>query len=152
VHSFLLERAQRIPRPIDEVFAYFGNAQNLEALTPPWLGFRILSPLPIVMAAGTHIVYRIRWHYWPVRWVTEIQSWHPPSRFVDVQLRGPYRRWHHTHTFEAVAGGTLMRDVVQYELPFGLLGRLMHGCLVRADLKAIFDYRARRVADLLGTY
>jgi ligand-binding SRPBCC domain-containing protein len=148
--SFLLQREQWIPRPIQEVFAYFAAAHNLEALTPPWLGFRILSPMPIVMRAGTRIQYRIRWHGWPVRWLTEIRRWDPLSSFVDVQLQGPYRLWHHTHSFASVKGGTLMRAVVHYALPFGFLGQMMHGWLVQVDLQAIFDYRARKVEELWG--
>ena len=149
MRSFLLQREQWIPRPIEAVFSLFASARNLEAITPPWLGFRILSPEPIMMHVGARIVYRVRWHRLPLRWVTEIRTWEPPNRFVDFQLQGPYRLWHHTHTFEAVNGGTLMRDLVRYALPLGLLGRLAHAWWVEADLKAIFDYRASKVPELL---
>lgn len=147
---FRLQREQLLPRPIDEVYAYFADVRNLETITPPWLGFKILSPLPIAMGAGTRISYRIRWHGVPIRWLTEIRSWQPPCRFEDVQLQGPYRLWHHVHAFRAVDGGTMMTDQVDYELPLGFLGRCMHRCLVKADLKAIFDYRALKVAEALG--
>lgn len=148
---YLLQREQWIPRPIGDVFAFFADARNLEAITPPWLRFQILSPEPIVMRSGSQILYRLRWRGFPVRWLTEIQSWNPPTEFIDVQTKGPYRLWHHTHRFEPVNGGTLMRDLVRYALPFGPLGRLAHAWLVRSELRAIFDFRGRRVSDILGT-
>jgi ligand-binding SRPBCC domain-containing protein len=150
VRTFLLQREQWLPRPIDEVFAFFADAANLEALTPPWLGFRILSPGPITMRVGTPIVYRIRWRWLPLRWLTEIEEWQPPSSFVDVQRRGPYALWRHTHGFESRAGGTRMWDRVEYALPLGPLGLLLHRLFVRRDLEAIFAYRAIRVEELFG--
>jgi len=150
VHPYLLQREQWIAQPMQGVFAFFGDARNLEAITPPWLGFQILSPEPIAMARGSLIEYQIRWHRFPIRWVTEIRSWDPPTSFTDVQLRGPYRLWEHTHRFQAVDGGTRMRDVVRYALSFGFLGRMAHGWVVKADLERIFDYRERKVAELLG--
>jgi ligand-binding SRPBCC domain-containing protein len=140
-------REQWIARPVEEVFAFFADATNLEAITPPWLRFRILSPAPIAMGAGALIFYRLRWGRLPLRWVTRIEEWQPPSRFIDVQLRGPYALWHHTHSFEPHEDGTLMRDRVRYALPLGPLGRLTHRLFVRRDLEAIFDYRARKVSD-----
>ncbi len=148
--TYLLRREQWVPRPVEVVFAYFAEAQNLESVTPPWLAFRILTPLPIVMQAGTRITYRIRLHGCPIRWVTEIENWEPPTQFVDIQLRGPYRFWHHTHRFEAVDGGTRISDTVQYALPLGPLGRLANRWFVQADLAAVFDYRAEQVASLFG--
>jgi hypothetical protein len=150
MHLYTLERTQFIPRSIDETFAFFADAGNLEAITPDWLRFQILTSGPIQMHCGTLLEYRLRWRRVPIRWLTEIRAWEPPHRFVDVQLRGPYRLWEHEHTFEAVGEGTLMRDVVRYALPFGALGRLAHAWLVRRDLESIFDYRARKVAALLG--
>ncbi len=147
---YVLRREQRIPRPIDEVFAFFAEARNLEALTPAWLGFRIVSVNPLPIQAGTLIRYQLRWHGIPLRWLTEIQSWTPPTGFVDVQLKGPYRLWYHTHSFEPLNGGTLMRDEVRYALPFGPLGRLVHVLMVRANVEAIFDFRAARVSEIFG--
>lgn len=151
MRTFLLQREQWIPRPIDQVFAFFADATNLEAITPPWLRFRILEPRPAVLRAGTLIAYRLRWHGVPLRWLTEIEAWEPPFRFVDVQRRGPYALWHHTHEFEPSDGGTRMRDVVRYALPMGPLGTLMHRLIVRRELEAVFDYRAIRVSELFGT-
>lgn len=147
---YVLQREQLIPRPVEEVFAFFADARNLEAITPPWLGFQILSPELIVMAPGTLIEYRLHWHCLPMRLVTEIRSWNPPIGFMDVQLSGPYRLWEHTHRFQAVDGSTRMCDVVRYALPFGFLGRMAHAWVVRADLEGVFDYRARKVSELLG--
>jgi ligand-binding SRPBCC domain-containing protein len=144
-----LQREQLIPHPLEKVFAFFADAANLEAITPPWLRFQILTPPPIAMGPGTLIEYRLRWHGMPIRWVTRIDRWEPPIRFSDVQLRGPYRLWEHLHTFEPCDGGTRMCDVVRYALPFGPLGRLAHRMIVQSDLDAIFDYRAARVEEML---
>ncbi len=143
-----LRRRLWIPRPIDEVFAFFSDARNLEAITPSWLGFRILTPGPIRIAEGTRIRYRLRLHGIPVGWETEIREWKPPHRFVDVQLHGPYQLWHHTHRFEPRDGGTLMTDIVRYRLPLGIIGRLVHRLKVRRDVERIFDYRAQHIPEL----
>jgi len=145
-----LRREQWIPRPVEEVFAFFSDAGNLGAITPPWLGFRILTPAPIRMQSGTHLNYRLAWHGLPIRWLTEIRRWQPPAMFSDAQLRGPYRLWHHTHRFEARGGGTRMTDVVRYRLPLGVLGRAMHALKVRRDLERIFDYRRQAIAERFG--
>jgi ligand-binding SRPBCC domain-containing protein len=145
-----LRREQWIARPIDEVFAFFADARNLEEITPPWLGFRTLTPAPIRMAAGTLIRYRLSLHGVPIRWTTEIREWEPASRFVDVQLSGPYRLWHHTHRFAESNGGTRMWDVVRYRVPLGWLGRVMNAILVRRDVERIFEYRSARIAEIFG--
>lgn len=150
VRAHTLRREQRLPGSPDDVFAFFGDARNLEAITPPLLRFEVLTPDPIAMGPGALISYRLRVRGMPVGWLTAIREWDPPHRFVDEQLRGPYALWHHTHTFEALEdGGTLMRDVVRYALPLGPLGELALRLFVRRDLEAIFDYRARRIVELL---
>src|SRR4051794_37923373 len=120
----VLRREQRLEAPPSVVFPFFADARNLEAITPPLLGFRLLTPQPIAMGVGTFLQYALRVHGVPVRWDTLIQEWDPPHRFVDVQVRGPYRLWHHTHSLVAVDGGaaTLMRDTVRYSVGFGVLG------------------------------
>lgn len=145
-----LERAQVIPRPVPEVFAFFADAANLEAITPPFLRFRIVTPPPIVMAPGARIDYRLSLFGVPFGWETEIVAWEPNVRFVDVQRRGPYRHWHHLHTFEAVPEGTCMRDRVDYALPLGGLGGLAHALFVRRTLDRIFDHRRATIAMRLG--
>lgn len=133
-----------LPLPPDELFPFFANAANLDALTPPWLHFHLVTPPPIAMRAGTLIDYRLRVHGLPLRWRTRINVWQPPHRFVDEQLRGPYRRWLHDHTFVARDGGTLARDVVQYAVPFDFLA---HRWLVRPDLERIFQHRAEALRN-----
>jgi ligand-binding SRPBCC domain-containing protein len=151
VHT--LQREQRLPGPPESVFAFFADASNLAAITPPLLGFRIVSDEPIEMRAGTLIEYRLRVHGVPLKWTTVIREWDPPHRFVDEQLRGPYALWHHTHTFEDDgAGATVMTDVVRYAIGFGPLGGLAQRLLVRRDVEAIFDYRAARVPQLLAAH
>src|SRR5579871_1189275 len=110
-----------VPHPREEVFAFFSRAENLEVLTPPWLHFSILSPGPISMRAGTRIRYRLRLHGIPLQWESEITAWDPPYRFVDEQMRGPYRRWIHEHQFLDRDGGTAVRDTVQYSVAGGAL-------------------------------
>jgi len=147
---YLLEREQWVPTPADEVFAFFSDARNLEALTPPWLGFSVLTPGRIRMAPGAQISYRLSWHRIPLRWETEITQWDPPHAFEDVQLSGPYRMWRHTHRFEPVDGGTRMTDRIRYALPFGFFGRLAHVVAVGRNLAQIFDYRHDQVRALFG--
>lgn len=146
----VLRREQRLPGAPDDVFPFFADARNLEAITPPLLAFRMLTPEPSEMAAGTLLRYRLRVRGVPINWLTEIAEWDPPHRFVDRQLEGPYSLWQHTHTFaDDGAGATIMRDVVRYALPLGGLGEIAHRLLVRRDLEQIFDYRAQRVFELL---
>jgi ligand-binding SRPBCC domain-containing protein len=125
-----------LPRPRDEVFRFFSNAANLEALTPPWLHFHIITP-DVAIRSGTLIDYRLRLHGIPFTWQSEISSWEPPHRFVDEQRRGPYRRWVHTHTFAEERGGTRIGDAVEFEVPFE---RLV-GWYVMRDVRKIFAFR-----------
>ncbi len=145
-----LTREQILPADPDAVFGFFADAFNLEAITPPWLRFGIVTPGPIRMAPGALIEYRLRVHGIPIRWLTRVEVWEPGVRFVDVQVRGPYRYWHHTHAFEPHRGGTLVRDTVRYALPLGPLGRLAHAAFVRRDLERIFDFRHAEVDRRLG--
>lgn len=145
-----LYREQFVPRPINEVFEFFARAGNLERITPPWLGFHLVTPEPASMAAGTLIEYRLRLHRVPVKWISRIDLWEPGRTFVDRQVRGPYRLWHHRHEFRPAGGGTLVRDHVRYALPLGPLGELAHVAFVERDLAGIFDYRRATVARLLG--
>ena len=143
-----LERTQLIHRPRREVFAFFERAENLEQITPAFLHFSITTPLPIEMKTGARIEYRLRLFGIPIRWRTRIDIYEPDIRFVDLQVRGPYRFWRHLHTFEETPEGTLMRDVVDYEIPLGPLGELAGRLFVRRTLSRIFDYRSRRIAEI----
>jgi ligand-binding SRPBCC domain-containing protein len=146
--SFIYHAEQRVPRPIHEVFDFFSHAENLESLTPPWLHFRILGVNPSPVRKGTLIRYALRWYVFPIHWTTEIVEWDPPHRFVDVQLKGPYKLWHHEHRFVAEGNATLIRDEVEYELPFGFLGSIAHRIKVRRDIGTIFGFHRQAVDKL----
>lgn len=146
MRSHLFKVSTDLAAPVETVFRFFSVAENLNLLTPPHLKFEILTPSPIVMGQGTVIDYRIRLRGVPMDWRTEITAWEPGRSFTDTQLRGPYKKWVHTHTFEPVEGGTRMTDLVEYELPLGFLGALVHP-LVRRDIERIFVYRSRAVSE-----
>jgi ligand-binding SRPBCC domain-containing protein len=148
--QYRLRRSQSIGRQLPEVFAFFADATNLEAITPPFLRFRIITPRPIEMGVGARIDYRLSLWGVPLSWRTRITCFEPDARFVDEQEAGPYAYWHHLHEFEAEGRGTRMRDEVTYRLPFGPLGRLAHVLLVERQLRTIFDYRERAILERLG--
>ena len=163
----LIERTQWVSSPLDETFRFYADPRNLGRITPPWLAFsleradyrsvatakaRNASDVQddIAMAEGLRLHYRIRPLLVAQRWTSEITVWDPPHRFVDEQVRGPYRRWHHEHCFRAVDDGTEIMDRVEYELPLGPLGRLAHMLLVKRQLASIFEYRERTITKLFG--
>lgn len=136
-----------LPRPVEDLFPFFSDAGNLERITPPLLEFRILTPRPIEMAEGALIDYRLKVRGLPVSWRTRISAWEPKRRFVDEQIKGPYRKWVHEHTFESKDGGTLCRDRVEYLAPGGsLVSRLF----VDHDVLDIFRYRHGMLLELFG--
>ena len=145
-----LAREQVVPARVEAVFEFFSQARNLEALTPDWLRFEVLTPEPIEMRAGALIHYRLRVHGVPVRWVTQIEAWEHERTFVDRQLSGPYSLWHHRHDFEARDGGTIVRDQIHYALPLGPLGEIAHELIVKRDLTEIFNHRHAAVRQVLG--
>ena len=148
--THVLETEFMLPAGIDEVFPFVADAGNLETITPPELQFRFVTPLPIEMRVGALIEYRLRLFGVPFSWLTEISVWEPGVRFVDRQLRGPFRLWHHEHRFESTpVGTTRLRDTVHYVLPFEPLGRIAHP-VVRARLDRIFAYRTERVRGIFG--
>ncbi|MBC2601306.1 SRPBCC family protein [Puniceicoccus vermicola] len=135
-----------IPLPREEVFPFFALAENLEKITPDSLKFEILTPLPIEMEEGVLIDYRLRIGGIPQSWQTLISRWDPPFQFVDEQMKGPYRKWVHTHTFRECDAGTEMTDRVEYELPFGPLGKIAHP-IIRRQLRKIFTHRNAVIGD-----
>lgn len=145
-----LRREQLVRAGLPEVFEFFSQARNLEVLTPDWLRFEVLMPEPVRMCEGTVIDYRLRLHGLPLRWRSRIERWEPRRTFVDRQVHGPYRIWHHRHEFEVAGSGTIVRDIVHYAMPWGPLGQLAHVLLVRRDLARIFDYRTEAVKRVLG--
>jgi ligand-binding SRPBCC domain-containing protein len=148
MRTFRYEDELILKVPLDEVFAFFGEARNLEKLTPSWLRFEVLTEGPIVMAPGTLIDYRIHWRGIPMRWRTEIEVWEPPHRFVDRQLKGPYRLWRHEHVFAETDDGTSIVDRVEYA-PIG--GVIAQRLAVAKDVRKIFAYRHEALAEVFGT-
>lgn len=144
---FTLETSLLLSRTLETVFPFFADASNLEKITPPWLRFEILTPLPIDMRSGTLIEYRLRFHGIPMRWQSEITAWDPPFRFVDEQRYGPYKTWIHEHTFSMRGDGSEIRDYVKYVPPGG---RLTNSLFVRRDVRRIFMYRQKKLLDLLS--
>jgi hypothetical protein len=133
---------QFVNEPLDKVFEFFSNADNLEKITPPAFGFKVISKSTDHVQVGTLINYKL----WldgliPLKWQTLITEWRPPFMFADLQKKGPYKKWHHTHTFETLGSGVLMKDQVDYSLPFGLLGLIIAGWKVRRDIRKIFNHR-----------
>ena len=149
--AYTLRVSTWLPLPRTEVFQFFTDAFNLEKITPAFLHFSVLTPAPIPMRLGTLIDYRIGLHGVPMTWKTEIAAWEPPSRFIDRQLRGPYRQWIHLHEFTDLDGGTLMRDQVDYVVPGpAVLGVLLNRLIVERDVRTIFSYRQRAIETALG--
>ncbi len=139
-----------LPQAREEVFEFFSAARNLEQITPPLLNFQVLTPEPIPMGEGTLIDYKLKVHGLPMKWRTKITRWNPPYQFADIQLKGPYKVWDHTHTFLEEDGGTRMIDEVIYELPFGPLGDIVHALMVRSDVEEIFRYRNSVIGALFA--
>lgn len=146
--SHQLRRTEIVPGSLEQVFAFFKDPYNLEALTPPWLAFRVDSSTDRTVRVGTEIAYSLRLHGFPMRWRSRISEYAEGEYFADEMLSGPYKRWYHRHLFRSVPGGVEIEDVVEYTLPFGPLGRLAHAVAVRRQLEQIFDYRAAQTARL----
>lgn len=142
--GYRLEAQQLVAEPRGQLFEFFSDAFQLERLTPPWLHFSVATPKPITITAGTLIDYKLRVHGLPMRWRSKISVWEPPAQFVDEQVKGPYRSWHHRHVFEEVEGGTLVRDIVHYRVPFAFLTDV----LVKRDLDQIFRYRREAMSRI----
>jgi ligand-binding SRPBCC domain-containing protein len=147
---YKLFREQVVPRPLKQVFDFFSRAENLEQITPPWLSFKVLRVDPEPVQRGTLIHYRLKLRGLPLRWTSEIILWEPPHQFADVQVRGPYKLWHHTHSFVEEGAGTRITDEVLYKLPFGPIGKLAHWAAVRRDVERIFAYREEKVRSLFA--
>ncbi len=145
-----LSSEQWVPAGTEDCFAFFSDAANLESLTPAFLHFRILTPLPIEMRAAALIEYQLSLLGLPLRWITRIEDWQPGRGFTDVQLRGPYAQWVHRHAFAPAEGGTCVRDEIEYTLPFAPLSDPVHALFVGPRLHQIFSYRRDAIARILG--
>ncbi len=146
--SHCLNTEMSLPLPIGEVFSFFSDAANLEAITPPELGLKILTERPITMAPGALIDYRLRLFGFSFKWRTRITSWNPPHGFVDEQMSGPYKEWVHTHTFKEISGGTSIFDVVKYRFPLWPFGEIAYP-IVRRQLDRVFRFRQQSIVLLL---
>ena len=145
--QYLLETGILLPDSLDRVFAFFADAFELETITPPWLHFHVLTLRPISMQLGQLIDYKLKLRGLPVRWQSEITAWEPPFRFVDEQVRGPYRKWHHEHTLEKHPDGTLVSDRVEYAVPGGWL---VNSLFVKRDLEKIFRFRHEKLREIFS--
>ena len=147
-HELVAE--QWVPKSPEEVFPYFCNERNLEELTPPFLSFKVMGKSTDAIEEGTLIDYKLKLHGVPFSWRTKIEAWQPVKKFVDTQLKGPYRKWHHTHEFQPLGGGTLLRDRVLFKLPLGILGDTLGGWKVHKDVQQIFTFRRQKIRELFG--
>lgn len=147
-HTHEIEYEQWVPGSPADVFPFFSNPYNLETITPDFLRFRVRGLTTPQLREGTRIDYRLALHGIPIRWQSIIDTWEPDRRFVDSQVKGPYKLWHHTHEFEPYNNGTLIRDRLRYELPLGPLGELIAGSWVARDVATIFAFRRKRLAEI----
>ncbi|MCS6830334.1 MAG: SRPBCC family protein [Armatimonadota bacterium] len=148
---FRFETRQTIPAPLEKVWDFFSSPANLKVITPPYMGFDILTPVPEKMEPGTIIAYTVRPLLGiPMFWVTEITHVEPLRSFVDEQRFGPYRFWHHRHTFIPVDGGVEMTDLVYYALPAPIIDGLINRLIVRPRIEEIFAFRRRKITELFG--
>ena len=148
--TWQLTISQWLHQPREQLFAFFADATNLEKITPDLLGFKVITPAPIEMKPGTLIDYKLKVRGIPIRWRTLIATWDPPNKFTDEQLKGPYKRWHHTHSFTEENGGTRCNDLVEYAPPGGPLAPLINQLVVQRDVEKIFTYRAKVLAEMFG--
>lgn len=148
--AYVLRRRQLVPGDLASVFGFFEDPKNLEAITPPWLRFEVRRSTTERVTLGTEITYRMRWQVFPMTWKSRISEYVEGEMFADEMLAGPYKRWYHRHLFATVPEGIMVEDIVEYELPFGVLGRLVHAATVRGQLEAIFDHRCQTIAGILS--
>jgi ligand-binding SRPBCC domain-containing protein len=146
---YTLHRQQWLPVDLRRAFAFFERPENLPRITPPWLGFQILTPPPFAMRRGLTIDYTLRVLGVRTHWRSLISEYDPPHGFRDVQVIGPYRLWDHRHRFWSERGGAVVEDFVVYQVPLGPLGAVLDGLLIRRQLREIFDHRRRRIEALL---
>lgn len=145
-----LRKQVLVPAPLEDVFSFFSKAENLNLITPPWLHFKILTPSPIKMEENASIDYSIKIFGFGMAWKSKITVWQPPHRFTDLQMKGPYRHWEHTHIFEEKEGNTYMEDVVRYAAPGFVLSPLLHFFFIRPRLEKIFVFRETSILEYFG--
>jgi len=150
-YDFIYQTEITLPVPLEDVFQFFSQSENLQTLTPPWLDFKINTRLPIEMKTGTLIDYQLRLYKIPIRWKTEITEWNPPYKFADTQLKGPYKKWVHEHIFVEKDGVCLIIDKVNYQVPGWILSPLINHLFVKRDIKRIFDFRHKKILQHFGS-
>ena len=143
--KYLLSSQLELSYPLQQVFEFFSRPENLSKLTPPSMGFQMTTPQPVEMASGLELTYRIRPLGFPMRWVSLIQTWNPPHEFSDIQLKGPFLSWEHSHRFSSTESGTRIEDKVLYRVPGGALAEKW---FVRKQLLDQFRYRTERMKEL----
>ena len=150
---FTLQSKQNLPISLEEAWQFLSNPKNLKTITPPYMGFKTLSGDDRPMYAGQIIQYIVTPVMGiPMKWVTEITHVQDKKYFVDEQRFGPYSLWHHKHFLKEIQGGVEMEDIVDYKIPMGILGQLVHPFLVAPKLKEIFDFRRQKLIELFGEY
>ena len=147
-HEIKIE--QWVPQPLNKTFSFFKEAKNLEKITPEFLKFKVLNQSTPKIQGGTILNYRISLHGCPMKWQSKIKDWEPDHKFSDIQLKGPYSHWYHTHEFEEKKDGTLIKDHVLYKIPFGILGDLIVGKWIRKDLQLVFNHRAKVINNIMA--
>ena len=145
---YTLKRIIRIPGSLDDVFAFFNRPENLDKVTPAFLGFTILTPSPLKLHNGAVFDYQVRLMGLPMRWTSVITNYEPPHQFVDIQLKGPYAFWHHKHSFEPKEDGVDVIDEVHYEVGYSLLGGVLHSLVIKHQLNMIFSHREKVMRTL----
>lgn len=140
---------QWVPCKREEVWSFFADEKNLEKITPPWLNFRIKNMSTKKIEKGSLINYKLKIHQLPIAWRTEISQYQEPDFFQDIQLKGPYKKWHHTHLFSNLGEGTLIEDKIDFQVPLGHIGRLLALQYVTNDVKKIFSYRMKVIEKYL---
>jgi len=148
--AHLFKSEQLMPRPVEQVFDFFKRPENLDAVTPKNLGFKILTPSPIIMQKGAVIDYTIQIYGIPMQWQTLITDYNPPCSFTDTQVKGPYKTWIHTHRFSAQGDGTLMVDEVEYSIAYGLIGEMARILFVKREIEKIFNHRRKIMNQVFG--
>lgn len=150
---YQLQSKLNLPIGVQEAWDFLSNPKNLKLITPPEMGFVIKSGADRPMYAGQLIQYSVSpLPGFTTKWVSEITHVQEPEYFVDVQVFGPYALWHHKHFIKPIEGGVEMEDIVDYKLPFGILGQLAHPILVKKKLLEIFEYREKKLIEIFGAF
>lgn len=150
---YTLHTKQNLPISLQEAWDFLSSPKNLKTITPDYMGFNILSGADRPMFAGQLIQYIVTPILGiPTKWVTEITHVQDKHYFVDEQRFGPYALWHHKHFIKEIPGGVEMEDIIDYKIPLGILGQMVHPILVKPKLNEIFDYRQKKLIELFGEY